>query len=150
MTVECAQLTIHSFKNIVLTLDGRRVTGLWEGDDAVVVERDTELGTPLTGADGSSVVSVTADESARLTIKLMPNSPMNQYLQQRSKAVRMGSLKLIAVGLVDTTTGEGGGCSAAVIIQEPSKSFGAAATEREWVLFCNCWQENDTTYAPVA
>ena len=150
MAVNCAPLTIHDFKNIVLTIDGRQVIGLWEGDDAVMVERQTDLGTPLTGADGASVVSITADQSANVTIKLMPNSAMNSYLEQAVKRMRMGSQRLLTIGLRDTSTGEGGGCSSAVVIKEPSKSYGGNATEREWVIFCNCWQENDITYNPAA
>lgn len=146
MAVNCPPLTLYSMKNVALTIDGRPVIGFWEGDDAVVLERNTDIGTPLTGADGASVVSDTADESANLTLKLMPNSSMNAYLEQRVKLRRMGSQRVMTVGLLDTSTGEGGGCSAAVVIKEPSKSFGANATEREWVIFCSCWQPNDISY----
>ncbi|HEV7258935.1 MAG TPA: phage protein [Bosea sp. (in: a-proteobacteria)] len=150
MAVNCPPLTLYSAMNVALTIDGRKVIGLWEGDDAITVERNTDLGTPLTGADGASVVSISADQSALLTIKLQANSAMNQYLEQRVKAMRMGSQRLLTVGLVDTGTGEGGGCSSAVITKEPSKSFGANATEREWQIFCNCWQSNDISYNPAA
>jgi hypothetical protein len=150
MAVQCGPLTLYSFKNIAFTIDGRAVVGLWEGDDAITTERSTDLGTPLTGADGSAVVSITADQSILLTFKLMPNSAMNAYLEQKVKRMRMGSQDLIAVAVRDTSTGEGGVCSAAVIIREPSKSWGANATEREWQLFCSCWNENDVVYNPAA
>jgi hypothetical protein len=150
MSVDCAPLTLYSYRNVVVTIDGRRVVGVWEGDDAVVVERPTDLGTALTGADGASVVSISADQTATITLKLQPNSAMNSYLEQRVKGMRMGSPRLLAIGIVDTGTGEGGGCSSAVITKEPSKSYGAMATEREWVIWCNCWQENDMSYNPVA
>lgn len=150
MAVNCAPLTLYSFDNVVVTIDGREVIGLWEGDDVVSLERPTDLGSALTGADGASVVSITADQSATLTIKLQPNSAMNAYFEQCVKRMRMGSQRLIAVAVRDTSTGEGGGCSAAVVIKEPSKSWGATATEREWQLFCNCWQENDISYNPAA
>ena len=150
MAVNCAPLTLYSFDNVVVTIDGREVIGLWEGDDVVSLERPTDLGSALTGADGASVVSITADQSATLTIKLQPNSAMNAYFEQCVKRMRMGSQRLIAVAVRDTSTGEGGGCSAAVVIREPSKTWGATATEREWQLFCNCWQENDITYNPAA
>lgn len=150
MAVNCPPLTLYSMMNVAVTIDGRQVIGLWEGDDAVVIERPTDLGTPLTGADGASVVSITADQTATVTLKLMPNSAMNAYLEQRVKAMRMGSQRLITIGIVDTGTGEGGGCSSAVITKEPSVSYGAQASEREWVIFCNCWQPTDITYNPAA
>jgi len=150
MAVNCAPLTIYSFPNVTVTIDNRPVIGLWEGDDVVLVERPTDLGSALTGADGASVVSITADQSATVTLKLQPNSAMNVYLAQAAKRMRMGSQRLLEIAVRDTSTGEGGGCTAAVIIREPSKSYGAAATEREWQIFCNCWQENDITYNPAA
>lgn len=148
--VDCLPLTLYSFKNVTLTIDNRKVIGFWEGDDAITVERDTDLGTPKVGADGASVVSVTADQSAKLTIKLMPNSAMNQYLEQRVKIMRAGGQAVLAIALRDTSNGEGGGCTAAVIIKEPSKSYGAEADGREWVFFCSCWHENDLAYSPAA
>lgn len=150
MSVACPPLTLYSYRNVVVTIDGRPVIGVWEGDDAVVVERPNDLGTAMTGADGTSIVSITADQTATVTLKLQANSAMNQYFEQRVKATRMGSPRLLAIAIVDTTSGEGGGCSSAIITQEPSKSYGATATEREWVIFCNCWQENDITYNPAA
>ena len=150
MAVQCGPLTLYSFLNVVFTIDGRQVVGMWEGDDVISTERPTDLGTPLTGVDGSSVVSITADNSILLTFKLMPNSAMNQYLAQKVKRLRMGSQDLIAVALRVTSTGEGGVCSAAIIVKEPNKSLGANATEREWQLFCSCWNENDITYNPAA
>lgn len=150
MAVDCKPLTLYSFQNVVVTIDGRQVIGLWEGDDVVSVERPTDLGTALTGADGASVVSITADQSATVTLKLQPNSAMNAYLEQAVKRMRMGSTRLLNIAIRDTSTGEGGGCSAAVVTREPPKSWGATATEREWVIFCNCWQEGDITYNPAA
>jgi hypothetical protein len=149
MADNCPPLTIYAMQNVAVTIDGRPVIGLWEGDDAVTIERNTDLGTPLVGADGASVVSLTSDQSALVTLKLMPNSAMNQYLTQRAKALRAGSQRLLVLGIIDTSTGEGGGCSNVVITKEPNKSYGANASEREWVLFCSCWQENDILYNPA-
>ena len=147
---DCPPLSIYDPKSVVLTIDGRRVVGLWEGEDAIMVERPDDLGTTTTGADGASVVSITASQTANLTIRLMPNSAMNAYLKQRAKLMRAGSQRVMPVELRNTITGEGGGCTSAIITKEPSQSFGATETSREWVIFCNCWQENDVTYSPAA
>lgn len=150
MAVDCKQLTIYAKDMVSFTIDDREVIGLWEGDDVISVERQTDLGTPMTGADGSSIVSFTSDQSALLTVKLQANSAANTYFEKWVKARRMGSTRLLRVAVRDTATGEGGGCTSAVIVKEPSKSWGGTATEREWQLFCNCWQENDITYNPAA
>jgi hypothetical protein len=150
MAINCPALTVYAYANLAVTIDGRDVRGLWEGDDVVVIERPTDLGTPLTGADGASVVSISSDQTAQVILKLQPNSAMNSYLSDRVKATRMGSPRLITIGILDTSTGEGGGCSAALVIKEPSISYGAAASEREWTIFCSCWQPNDVVYNAVA
>jgi hypothetical protein len=150
MADACPPLSIYSNKFVVVTIDGRRVIGLWEGEDAVQVERPDDLGSTTTGADGASVVSITASQTANVTLRLMANSAMNTYLQQRAKLMRAGSQRIMSVEIRDTITGEGGGCTSAIITKEPSKSYGATATMREWVIFCNCWQENDIAYNPAA
>jgi len=150
MTVQCPPLTVYSFENVEMTIDNREVVGFWEGDDVVSIARETDVGTVTRGADGANAVSVTADQSATLTLRLQPNSAMNQYLEQRVKLLRMGSQRYLQVAVRDSTSGEGGGCTAAIIIREPSVAFGTSISVREWVIFCNCWQPNDIQYAPVA
>jgi hypothetical protein len=150
MSNACGALSVYSFANVAVTIDDREVKGLWEGDDVVSVERQTVLGTPLVGADGASVVSITADQSARLTLRLMPNSAMNVYLNQVAKLQRAGVTRTLRVAIRDTSNGEGGGCSAAMVVEEPNWSLGAAATSRDWVIWCSCWQSNDITYRPIA
>jgi hypothetical protein len=149
MEQNCPPLTLYAFENVTLTIDNRPVVGFWEGDDAIQVERDPDLGSVQTGADGASVVSITAAETATLTIRLMPNSAMNSYLTQAVKQMRAGSPRVLSVAIRDSATGEGGGCTSAIITKEPGKSFGATASSREWTIFCNCWHENDITYSPV-
>ena len=149
MDQNCPPLTLYSFENVVVTVDNRQVVGFWEGDDAVQVTRPDDIGTRTTGADGASVVSITASEVAEVTLRLMPNSAMNSYLEQAVKAMRAGSQRVLQIAVRDSTSGEGGGCSSAIITKEPDKQFGATSGSREWVLFCNCWQSNDIRYTPV-
>jgi hypothetical protein len=149
MAINCPPLTIYSFDNVVVTIDGREVVGFWEGEDAVTVTRETDVGTVLRGADGANIVSITNDQSAMLSLKLQPNSAMNQYLSQRVKLLRLGSQRVMNIAIRDTISGEGGGCSSAIVTKEPDRSYGATASMREWIIFCNCWQENDIVYQPA-
>lgn len=150
MADNCPPLSIYDPRANVLTIDGRRVIGLWEGEDAIAIERPDDLGTPTTGADGASVVSITASQTANLMLKLMPNSAMHAYLKQKAKLMRAGSQAIMSIELRNTTTGEGGGCTSAVITKEATQNAGATETSRDWTIFCNCWQENTVTYSPAA
>lgn len=146
---DCAPFGIYGFQNVALTIDGARIIGFAEGDDAIMIEPTTELGTPIVGADGTSIVSITADQSASLTLKLLPNSPFNAYLSQKAKRARGGALTGItfAIGFVDMSNGETGGCTQAVVTKEPSIQRGANAAEKEWRIFCPCWQPGEIQVA---
>lgn len=142
MTQECGPFGTYSMLNVALHLDGVRVIGFGEGDDAIMIERNTELGTPQIGADGGSILSITADRTAKLSIKLLQTSPFNQYLQNKVARQRSGALTGITfpVGFVDMSNGESGGCTQALVQTEPAIQKGKNATERTWVIFCPCWE----------
>ena len=147
MSQECAPFGPYNFDNVALTIDGARVTGFGDGDDVIMIERNTELGTPQIGADGSSVLSITADRSAKMTIKLLQSSPFNQYLQNKVARQRSGALSGMSfpVTMVDLSTGETGACSQVMVMGEAMPSKGKNATERTWVLFCPCWEPGAVT-----
>ena len=74
---ECGVFGTYSFRNVAFNIDGSLVTNFDEGDDCITIEPTSDLGTPKVGADGGSILSITADQSATVTIRLLPNSPMN-------------------------------------------------------------------------
>lgn len=145
----CGSLSVYAFNKVVVTIDNRIVKGFWEGDDVVQVERQSTLGTALVGADGAAILTTTADQSARLTLRLMPNSALNEFLRNRANQQRQGAERIMSVAIRDTSNGEGGGCSAASILEEPTLAWGAQPGSRDWVLFCSCWQDSQVRYTPL-
>lgn len=142
MAQDSAPFGTYSMDNVALHIDGARVTGFGDGDDVISIERTTELGTALVGADGASILSITADRSAKLTLKLLQTSPMNQFLQNKVARMRAGGLTALTfpVGFVDMSNGESGGCTQALVMKEAMPQKGKNASEREWELFCPCWE----------
>lgn len=144
----CAPFGVYSMERVVVSIDGRKVIGFAEGDDAVLIEDTTELGTEIVGADGSSLLSITADRSAKITLKLLASSPFNQFLQNKVDVMRSGTglAGAMAVGVLDTSMGYSGGCTTAMVMKKPNIGYGANPTEREWVIFCPCWTPSETTF----
>jgi hypothetical protein len=140
------RLSAYSFKNVVVTIDGRPLEGFWEGDDAVAVDRRADNVTPVVGVDGTATASISADDSVEITIKLQPNSPANQVLYNKFLQNRSGRLAPFPISIRDTGNGEGGSAAQAVIMDSPSAQFGGNASEREWKIFANAWQWNATQY----
>lgn len=141
MAVECPPFGTYSFDNVAFSIDGALVNGFDEGDDCILIEPTTELGTAKIGADGTSIVSITTDQSATVTIRLLPVSPFNAFLRNKVKRMRSGALTGLSfnIGLTDLSSRETGGCTNAIIIQEPPMTRGAMVNSLEWKFHCPCW-----------
>lgn len=145
---ECAPFGVYSMDRVVVTIDGRKVIGFANGDDVVSIEDTSELGTEIIGADGSSILSISADKSVKLTIKLLASSPFNQFLLNKVSVMRSGTglAGAMVVGVLDTSMGYAGGCTTAMVMKKPNVGYGANPTEREWIIFCPCWTPTETTF----
>jgi len=137
-------LTAYSFKNVAVVIDGKPASGFWEGDDAVVIERNQDSVTPVVGVDGDATASISADDSVMITLRLQPNSPTHQVLMNKFRQNRGGRARPFSIGVRDTGNGEGGSAPRAIITVSPNASFGQNATVREWTIFANPW-----TWQPV-
>ncbi|HEY8358692.1 MAG TPA: phage protein [Ramlibacter sp.] len=140
-------LTMYSFLNVQATLNGNPVTGLWEGDDTIEIEERSAVSNPLVGADGAAIVSVTADQSVMIRLRLQPNSPIHTYLDRKYRALKTGQLDPMTFSVRDTGNGEGGSSSQVVITAMATKNFGVNADVREWELFAQGWLWDSREYA---
>lgn len=125
----------HSAKALTATVDGQKIIGLADGDDAVMIERGADIGEGIVGAAGDSIFSQSADNSARITIKLLQTSPTNVLLSKRlAKQKRGGVIQSFPFTYKDRINGEGGQGPCYIAVA-PTVSKGAKATTREWVLW---------------
>lgn len=125
----------YSMLAVAATLDGLQVQGLWDGDDAIVVTEGADVGTGLVGADGSSIFSQSADNSARISIKLQHTSPTHRQLMQKWAQQRAGRVVGFPFALKETLSGGGGVTDQAFIQTAPVHNEGKVATVREWILW---------------
>lgn len=137
-----ARSTTYYSRNVQVTLDGRDVTGYWDGDDVVQVERDVDIGTGLTGVDGSFLFSQHASNTARITLRLQHTSPTHRELVQKLKRQKAGAVTAFPFDILDKTSGEGGTADRCYIMQGPAPQKGMAASVRVWTLVTGDW--NDT------
>lgn len=133
--------TAYSFVNVSATLDGQKVQGLWDGDDAIVVTQGADAGSGLVGADGSSIFSISADNSAQISVKLQHTSPTHRLLHQKLKRQKaLGSTAAaFPFSFIDSGTNEGGSSDRVFIMTPPADSKGKNAVVREWVLWTGDW-----------
>lgn len=136
------QTTVYSMLRVTATLDGRPVQGLFDGDDAIMVEEGADIGTLLVGADGEAIFSQSANRSARITLKLMHTSPTHRQLMEKLKRQRAGRVIGFPFDVIDSDTREGGTADRCFIHQAPADTKGTNATVRTWVLITGQYEHN--------
>jgi DNA-binding beta-propeller fold protein YncE len=57
-------------------------SGFSDGDDVIMISRREDNVTDKVGADGEMVVSISADKSGTIKIKLLQTSPTNKFLSR--------------------------------------------------------------------
>jgi len=137
-----AKSSAYSMKNVSATLDGQRVVGLWDGDDAIVIAPLSEVGTMLVGADGSSIFSQSANNGATITVRLQHTSPTHRNLMQKLQRQRADGVKVTGFPFVviDVDSNEGGSTDQCFIQTAPNDEKGVNAGPREWVLVTGDWK----------
>lgn len=139
--------TSFSFENVSVEIDGVELTGFWEGDDPVTIERNKSTGNPIVGVDGCAVVSRPVDRSRNITLRFAPNSVGHRVMTNKLRAIEGNQIQNFSISVTDVGNGEGGQSSTATIIEQPSVQMGENASGREWVIFANNWRDNEVSYA---
>ena len=138
-----ARTTTYAFQNVQATLNGLKIDGFADGDDAVMVERGVARGTGQVGADGTAIWSQTSNRSATITFRLWSNSITHKRLMDLFNQQENGQLGTgFPFDVVDTGTNEGGTADQCYIETAPAPHFGEKAVAREWVLWTGEWQDN--------
>lgn len=139
-----AKSSSYSMKNVTAMLDGQRVQGLFDGDDAISVEPVEDLGTLLVGADGDSLFSHRAGTPHTITIRLQHTSPTHRLLHQKWAMQRATGNRVTAFPFTvnDVDSGEGGAADQCFVQSAPSDQKGVNAASREWVLVTGEWIPN--------
>ena len=130
-------MRVYSFRNVTATIDAvHEITGWGKGDDVVSATRNADAGSLSIGADGASVVSMSADRSGEVTLKLRQTSSSNRYLLNRYQQFEAGPATYVPIGLtvtdvhrLDKVVGING-----FIKKLPDMKRGAEASEQEWTL----------------
>ncbi len=134
-----SKTSVYSITQVSATLDGLPVRGLFDGDDAISVTPGSEVGSLMVGADGSSLFSQHADNSARISLKLQHTSPTHRQLMQKMRRQRLGKPVGFPFSLLDLISNEGGNADKCFIAEAPNNDAGKSATVREWILVTGDW-----------
>lgn len=135
-----SQNSTFSIKNVVATIAGTPVVGLFDGDNAIEVAPNADVGSLLVGAAGDTVFSASADRSALITLRLFHTSPTHTLLTGKWRLQREGRVLAFPFSVIDTVSKEGGVASSCYLTAAPTAAFGKMATVREWRIAAANWE----------
>lgn len=129
-------MKVYSFQNTVMIVNGVEITGWADGDDVINIARRTDSASDKVGADGTMMVSISADKSGEFTFKLQQTSSSNKYLASLIALQEGGAKTFVPVNVLfqdtyrnDLATGTIG------YLKKPADlTRGQQGNNQEWVV----------------
>lgn len=122
----------YSFANVVALVNGVQLEGYPEGDDVVTAERFNDTAFPSVGVDGIMTVSLSADHSGSIILRLMQNSESNALLTGIIAAQENGAFLPSFVQVINTEGGEVISGTQCFLLNPANLQFGQQLQLVEW------------------
>jgi hypothetical protein len=125
---------MYDWRKTLTTVNNVPVTNFAPGDDVFKAERSTDNASDEVGVDGNMVVSLSADKSGQITIKLQQTSPTNSYLNKITSGQDfMEGFVPVTVEQADVYRADSVGTTVGYVKKHPDYVRGAKAGTVEWV-----------------
>lgn len=125
----------YSAEQVKVLVNGVPLEGFANGDDVIAIEYNTDLIEMDIGADGHGIRSVSSDNSAMITLKLLYTSPSTDYLQEFLDADPTTGADVFSIQVIDLNTGSEWYGQVAFISNRPPVSMGGKAPEsRDFII----------------
>jgi hypothetical protein len=125
----------YASDEVQIIVGGVPMSGLADGT-FVSISRDEQAFTKVTGADGSTSRSKSANRAGSITITLKQTSPANDVLSGFMIADEQSNNGVVTVMVKDTGGRTLHYASAAWVQQMPDQDFSKEISNREWVMDC--------------
>lgn len=117
-------------------VNGIEITGFADGDDVLMLKRLNDSGSHKVGVEGTMFISLSADKSGEITLKLMQTGRGNKYLNAIANAQGGGPATYIPCEVLwQDTNRQDVGIGTHGYIKKPAElTRGATQNPQEWVI----------------
>jgi Bacteriophage KPP10, Structural protein ORF10 len=122
-------------KLVVITFGGVPLSGYADGT-FVVVEREADMFTKVTGADGQTSRAKSQNRSGSVTVTLQQTSPSNDALNVFANADELSNQGVKPLTVKDLSGRSESFSANAWIRKKPNQEYAKEITNREWVIDC--------------
>lgn len=123
----------YDAKQVHLVYGGALITGFAEGS-FIRVEYNEDRYALTKGADGLGARAKSNNESAKITVGLMPNSPANAVFQSAQMLDKVRNAGALPLELTDLTTGDLFTAESAWVMKDPGRDHQKTIQGVPWVL----------------
>ncbi len=127
-------MNTYSFTNVSVTVNGVTGSGYGAGDDVIQGRRREDAFSDIVGADGQMLVTQNANKSGEFIQRLQQGSSFNAYLNALFVAQEAGAFVAVAIGVVDTVTGDSAIGTQGYITKPADMVRGTGGNEQEWII----------------
>jgi hypothetical protein len=129
-------MKVYSFNNTVMLVNGVEITGWAEGDDVIDISRRADSASDKVGADGTMMVSISADKSGEFKFKLQQTSGSNKFLMSLCALQEGGAKTFVPVNVLfqDTYRNDMATGTVGYIKKPTDVQRGAQAGNQEWTV----------------
>lgn len=118
---------------VIVSIGGAQMSGFADGS-FVTVERDEDMFTKITGADGKTSRSKSNNKAGSLTLTLQQTSPSNDILQGFALLDELSNAGVVPV-IVKDASGRATFFSACAWVRKtPNAEYAKEVNNREWVM----------------
>lgn len=130
-----AQVRTYAADEVRIVVGGALISGYADGT-FVSVSRDEQAFNKITGADGTTSRSKSANKAGTITLILQQTSPSNDVLSAFMIADEQTNNGVVPVLVKDTSGRTLHFAASAWVQQMPDQDFSKDIEERQWVLDC--------------
>lgn len=123
----------YAAKTVSFVIDGVLITG-YARDSFVDITYNSPAVELEVGADGQGIRSLTSDNSAKITLRLLQNSAGSKKLDAIRNADRASAEGVVALVINDSSNGTKHSAAQTWIMKPPKKSYHGKAQAVEWEL----------------
>lgn len=129
-------MKVYSPLNTIVVVNGVEIVGYAEGDDVMEIKRLSDSATHKIGIKGDMFLSLSADRSGEITLKLSGLSSSNAYLESLVSLQENGADTFVPISVLfqDTYRNDRGQASAGYLKKPADIKRGKEAGDQEWTI----------------
>ena len=137
----------YSGKDTLVVINGRRILGYSDSEDAVTITYPNAPADIVEGMGGAAQINLKGDTIVTIDLKLLATHEDHKFISAIDSALRDGICVPMTIAVTQIATGEGGVSESCTIVGTATVGMGKGNSgERTWNFKAANWIKNDFNF----